>query len=202
MPIFFKIEKYVPPAALFEDHFTTFDSAVWTNLTNMVAPTIVNDTWLNWQPSATYGDMTSKDLELSPTGDNFKITARVKRVGAIVGTVSSFGLKYEGCGLHWYRQSSTYEVWVQTSTGSNLNWKSGHYGIQDGTYEPINVTISQKSGIFSMSVAYEEAGYEIYDWSDSVSFTAVGDGSGALTIGRAYLGTQWEVDYITLDLPD
>ena len=53
-----------------------------------------------------------------------------------------------------------------------------------------------------MSVAYEEAGYEIYDWSDSVSFTAVGDGSGALTIGRAYLGTQWEVDYITLDLPD
>ena len=84
MPIFFKIEKYVPPAALFEDHFTTFDSAVWTNLTNMVAPTIVNDTWLNWQPSATYGDMTSKDLELSPTGDNFKITARFKRVGAIV----------------------------------------------------------------------------------------------------------------------
>ncbi len=44
----------------------------------------------------------------------------------------------------------------------------------------------------------------IYDWSDSVSFASAPFDPylGKLTIGQGYAANHWEVDYITLDLPD
>jgi hypothetical protein len=94
-------------------------------------------------------------------------------------------------------------VFLQNPGGAGINWKNGSRGIEAGTSDPINIVISQKDGTFSMSVAYEEVSYQIYDWSDSVAFSPnVVTPTGALQIGQGYTATHWEVDYITLDLPD
>ena len=197
------VVKQTPPH-LFEDHFTSFDSAVWPTEENLNTPTIVNTTWLDWNPSGTYGQLSSKDLELAGvTGANYKITARVRNIGDIVSTLTCFGLKFEGSGMHWYEQAATFEVFLQRYAAAGINWTNGNRGIRGGTSEPINIITSQKDGTFSMSVAYEEVSYQIYDWSDSVAFNpTLFSPTGVLQIGQGYGATHWEVDYITLDLPD